>query len=425
MSDEVLVSVRNLAKRYWLYKRYRHRLMQFAFSGLLKRNYAEPFWALKDVSFDLGRGQALGVIGVNGSGKSTLLQILAGTLQPTLGEVHMRGRITALLELGTGFHPEFTGRENIFLSGATIGIPEREMKKRFDEIVDFAGIGQFIDQPVKMYSSGMYVRLAFSIATSVDPEILVVDEALAVGDAGFVLKCMNRMQRLRENGAAIVLVSHDVQTVRSFCDQALWLNRGVPQAMGGTMEVTSEYVQFLWGSNDQNQRALAAEKEPGQSSVNVTDLQDPNLIRWGSGEFVFEEVDVSSESSGVQGIFEYGERMVVRVKARALKDIDTEQVGFGIALRNTKGLDIINFTTLDQGVSIPSLAAGQAIQLECRFDNILSAGHYALVINIEDRSKSESVYFDYIENAKIIQVVSNRAIFSAVLPRAEIHVSFA
>jgi ABC-type polysaccharide/polyol phosphate transport system ATPase subunit len=413
MSSDALISVRNIGKRYWLYKRYRHRLMQFAFGGLLKRDYAEPFWALKDVSFDLGRGQALGVIGVNGSGKSTLLQILAGTLQPTLGEMHMRGRITALLELGTGFHPEFTGRENVFLSGATIGIPEREMKKRFDEIVEFAGIGQFIDQPVKMYSSGMYVRLAFSIATSLDPEILIVDEALAVGDAGFVLKCMNRMQKLRENGAAIVLVSHDVQTVRSFCDQALWLNRGVPQALGGTLEVTSEYVQYLWGAAQKTGDAWRAASQ--------TDVQSKSLERWGSGEFVVDEVVVSSNTAGQQGVFEYGDQVSVKVTARALEDLDTTQVGFGIAFRNTKGLDIINFTTLDQGIRIPPLAAGQIIHLECRFENILSNGHYALVVNIEDRSKGAPVYFDYIENAKIIQVVSSRAIYSAVLPRADIN----
>lgn len=415
MSDDVLISAQHISKRYWLYKRYRHRLMQFAFGGLLKRNYAEPFWALKDVSFELSRGQTLGVIGVNGSGKSTLLQILAGTLQPTEGSLQVNGRLSALLELGTGFHPEFTGRENVFLSGATIGIPEREMKKRFDEIVDFAGIGQFIDQPVKMYSSGMYVRLAFSIATSVDPEVLIVDEALAVGDVGFVLKCMDRMQKLREKGAAIVLVSHDVQTVRSFCSEAMWLNHGVPQAFGGPLEVTSDYVQFLWGAAQKIGDARIAEIQ--------TDMQSKSLVRWGSGEFIVDEVDVTSGTSGAQGVFEHGDQMTVRITARALDDIDTAQVGFGIAFRNTKGLDIINFTTLDQGIRIPPLAAGQSVQLDCRFENILSAGHYALVINIEDRSKGAPVYFDYIENAKIIQVFSSRSIFSAVLPPAEISFS--
>jgi lipopolysaccharide transport system ATP-binding protein len=204
-----------------------------------------------------------------------------------------------------------------------------------------------------------------------------------------------------------------VQTVRSFCDQALWLNRGVPQALGGTLEVTSEYVQYLWGAAQKTGDAWRAASQ--------TDVQSKSLERWGSGEFVVDEVVVSSNTAGQQGLFEYGDQVSVKVTARALEDLDTTQVGFGIAFRNTKGLDIINFTTLDQGIRIPPLAAGQIIHLECRFENILSNGHYALVVNIEDRSKGAPVYFDYIENAKIIQVVSSRAIYSAVLPRADIN----
>ncbi len=416
MSDEILVSARNLAKCYWLYKRYRHRLMQFAFSGLLKRNYAEPFWALKDVSFDLKRGQALGVIGVNGSGKSTLLQILAGTLQPTTGELHMRGRITALLELGTGFHPEFTGRENVFLSGATIGIPEREMKKRFDEIVDFAGIGEFIDQPVKMYSSGMYVRLAFSIATSVDPEILVVDEALAVGDAGFVLKCMNRMQRLRENGAAIILVSHDIQTVRSFCDQALWLNRGIPQALGGTMEVTSKYVQYLWGAESQKQEPGSARKISTRRADNWINLTNAELVRWGTGEIRFESCEIHCEDGDGDYVFDHGRKLSIRARCRAMVDIPSERIGIGFAFRDLRGLDIITNTTLDEGQTIPPLQKGQVVEATFEVDNLLRAGDYALVLNVEDRSSSPPHYYDFIEDAVVFKVLSQKPIFSLVLP---------
>jgi ABC-type polysaccharide/polyol phosphate transport system ATPase subunit len=204
------------------------------------------FWALKDISFELNRGEAVGIIGRNGSGKSTLLQIIAGTLQPTEGNVQVNGRVAALLELGSGFNPEFTGRENVHLSASVLGLTRAEIDARFNDITAFADIGDFIDQPVKTYSSGMMVRLAFAVNTCVDPDILIVDEALSVGDAPFQAKCFRRLRQLIDKGVSLLFVSHDIGTVRSICSRALWLKGGRVEMWGEAKEVAREYEKFCW-----------------------------------------------------------------------------------------------------------------------------------------------------------------------------------
>lgn len=203
---------------------------------------AEPFWALRDVSFEIGRGEAVGLVGDNGSGKSTMLKLVTGIMKPSEGHVTVEGRVSALLELGAGFHPEFTGRENVFLNGAILGLKRAEIARRFDAIAEFAEIGAFIDAPVKTYSSGMYMRLAFAIAVNVDPDVLVVDEVLAVGDARFQRKCYERIRRFREAGKTILLVTHDAAAVRELCDRAIWLERGRLMAVGPAGEVLERYA---------------------------------------------------------------------------------------------------------------------------------------------------------------------------------------
>lgn len=402
MTADIRVSVSHVSKRYWLFDKYRERLQQTLLSPILGRDFARPFEALSDVNFSLEAGKVLGVIGRNGSGKSTLLQIIAGTLQPTSGEVSVNGRLTALLELGAGFHPEFTGRENVYLSGATLGIPEREMKKRFDAITEFAGIGDFIDQPVKMYSSGMYVRLAFSIVTSLEPEVLVVDEALAVGDAGFVIKCMNRMKQLKEQGTAILLVTHDVQTVRSFCDQVLWLDRGTVQGYGQPGDVTSRYIQSLWTMNPEQLQGKPQDE-----------LARSDLVRWGSGGVRVESVEFTQDGQSTN-MLELGNSIEVRVEVLAEKDIASEEIGIGIGFRNQKGLDVIISTTFDAGNRLPALTAGQRVRAIFKLKNILAPGDYALVVNVEDRGNAIPQYYDFIENVRLFKVVANQPVFSLV-----------
>ncbi len=256
-SNNVATSVRNLSKCYQIYDTPRDRLKQFILprlQGVLGREqarYYHEFFALNDISFELKKGETVGIIGVNGSGKSTLLQMICGTLSPTGGHVETRGRVAALLELGSGFNPEFTGRENVHMNAAILGLSKEEIALRFDSIVEFADIGPFIEQPIKMYSSGMVIRLAFAIAINVDPQILVIDEALAVGDAAFQRKCFSRLKAIQDNGATILFVSHDAGSIVELCNKAILLDQGKKLYMGTPKKVVTLYQKLLFASHDQ------------------------------------------------------------------------------------------------------------------------------------------------------------------------------
>jgi lipopolysaccharide transport system ATP-binding protein len=285
-SSDVAVRVAGVGKCYHIYETPRDRLKQFVLprvrrlAGLPQRQYHQDFWALRDVSFELKRGEAMGIIGRNGSGKSTLLQVLCGTLTPTTGTVETSGRIAALLELGAGFNPEFTGRENVFMNGALLGLTREQIEKRFDEIAAFADIGDFLEQPVKVYSSGMFVRLAFAVTAHVDADILVIDEALAVGDALFTQKCMRFIRRFREYGS-LLFVSHDSASVTNLCDRAIWLQSGHVKQHGTAKEVCEHYLNDLFSSLEAN--ALKPEAEPEASTdrpppARIKRLRQPGLV---------------------------------------------------------------------------------------------------------------------------------------------------
>jgi len=237
---DAVIAIRGLGKRYEIYGQPRDRLLQSLFRG--RRQFFQEFWALSDVSFDVARGETVGIIGRNGSGKSTLLQLIAGTLTPSEGTVSVRGRVAALLELGSGFNPEFSGRENVFLNGAILGLPRSEIDARMATIIGFAGLEEFIDRPVKTYSSGMLMRLAFSVAVNVEPDVLIVDEALSVGDTAFQLKCVERLEHLTKSGVTLLFVSHDTALVKSFCARALYLERGKLKAEGRPDVITELYA---------------------------------------------------------------------------------------------------------------------------------------------------------------------------------------
>jgi ABC-type polysaccharide/polyol phosphate transport system ATPase subunit len=234
------IEVDNVSKRFRLFHERNQTLKSVVMRG--RRSRYEDFWALRDVSFDVAQGQTFGLIGRNGSGKSTLLKCLAKIIYPTEGSIRHNGRMASLLEVGSGFHPELSGIENIFLNGAILGMSRGEVKSKLESIIDFADVGTFIDQPVKNYSSGMYVRLGFSVAIHVEPEILVVDEVLAVGDADFAAKCNLKFAEIKESGRTTVLVSHNLGTVRSMCDSVAWLDRGTLKAVGDAKSVTQAYT---------------------------------------------------------------------------------------------------------------------------------------------------------------------------------------
>ncbi len=245
MADDAIIEVQNVSKRFVLRRDRADSIGQLLFRMLpavgQKRPKSEPFWALRDVTFVVPRGRSLGIVGNNGSGKSTLLKILTRTMRPTTGSVEVRGRVSALIELGAGFHPDFTGRENIYLNASILGFTRREIESRIPEIIEFAELETFIDTPVKYYSSGMQARLGFSVATAVSPEILIVDEVLAVGDEGFQKKCMDKILAMKQSGVSILLVSHALPAIEALMDDAIWLDHGVVRAYGKPEEVVREY----------------------------------------------------------------------------------------------------------------------------------------------------------------------------------------
>jgi len=263
MSSDSIIRLRNVSKCYQIYENPRDRLLQMLMRG--RKQYFREFWALKDLSLKVEPGEVIGIIGRNGSGKSTLLQLICGTLSPTHGDIEVKGRVAALLELGAGFNPDFSGRENIYLNATLSGLSDREIQASMNNIIDFSGIRDFIDQPVKTYSSGMYVRLAFSVAINVDPDILVIDEALAVGDGEFSRRSFDRIMQLRDAGKTILFCSHSLYQVEALCDHVIWLDGGLVIEQGETGKVTHAYSSYLSSMIDQTKNELVDVKETSPS----------------------------------------------------------------------------------------------------------------------------------------------------------------
>jgi len=376
---EPVLSVRGVSKCYHMYDKPRDRLKQAVRGGVGRgKQYYREFWALKDVSFDLYPGEAIGVVGRNGSGKSTLLQIIAGTLSPTHGEVTVRGRISALLELGSGFNPEFTGRENVFLYGAILGIPRREMARRFDEIADFAEIGQFIEQPIKTYSSGMHARLAFSVAVSVNPDILILDEILAVGDIAFQQKCVSRMFKLVETGVTLLFVSHAPDSVKSICKKGLFLRDGKLAHLGTAEEAVDRYFNYVRdqvNEHAQHHQPVAALTSSVQERTEVD-----GAARYGTGHMQVDAVRLLDDRGRIAEAFTYGEHITVEVVVKALVELDKLDVHF--AVRDSVGVDLFGTGTADERVHFPTLAAGSRTSVRFRFLNTLRGGSYGVSVTL-------------------------------------------
>ena len=268
MSSDSVIEVRNVAKCYQIYEKPYHRLMQMLFARTGKV-FHRDFWALRDISFDIPKGKIVGILGKNGAGKSTLLQMICGTLSPSHGEINVNGRVAALLELGSGFNPEFSGVENIYMNGQILGLSKEQIDARMDDILEFADIGEFVHQPVKTYSSGMFARLAFSVVIHVEPDVLIVDEALSVGDAWFQHKSMARMRKLMESGCTVLFVSHSIDAVRALCDEAIWLDKGVVKMQGGVTDVTNAYMNDVF--LERNKILLEKNSENSTSVIDDVD----------------------------------------------------------------------------------------------------------------------------------------------------------
>ncbi|HYW56936.1 MAG TPA: ABC transporter ATP-binding protein [Polaromonas sp.] len=333
MCSDVSISVRHLGKAYRLFSHPQDRVKQFLFFGIKK--YHREFTALQGISFDLIRGETVGIIGRNGSGKSTLLQIICGILKATSGTVEVNGRVIALLELGSGFSPEFTGRENVYFQGALMGFTKAEMDTRFADIANFAEIGEFIDQPVRTYSSGMFVRLAFSTATHMDPEILILDEALSVGDVGFQKKCFDRIDAVRQRGGIVLLVSHAMEQIAHHCDRVIVLEGGEMVFIGAAPEAIHQYLTLL---------SLPPAQEGGQRKKRPADAQDrlvhrshynPAETRWGDQSSTI--IDACLVQNGVEDPQVLTLGVKVELRFWSVYHADSESPVFGIAIKSKTG----------------------------------------------------------------------------------------
>lgn len=421
----VAIRVTNLAKRYRVFSRPRDRLLQTLFGA--RRQYFREFHALGGVSFEVAHGRTVGIVGRNGSGKSTLLQIIAGTLTPTVGEVEIDGSVAALLELGSGFNPEFTGRENVHLNASILGLDAATLAERFDAIVAFADIGDFLDQPVKTYSSGMAVRLAFAVAISVDPRILIVDEALSVGDEAFQRKCFARIRQLKEGGATILFVSHSASAVVELCDEALLLDHGELLLRGDPKRVVALYQKLIYAPPDAvptlreeirgqgPQPAVKAGLVPqapalaaaGGAGV-LRPLFDPHLVPVSVVDYArqgAEICDVRIETPAGEGvnILVHGEQYAYVYRVRF--DHTLQRVQFGMLVKTVSGLELGGGIYPSLQSCFPEIRAGQVAEVRFEFRCLVNPGTYFLNAGVQAEVDGRATYVHRVVDVAMFKVL--------------------
>lgn len=369
MSSNIAIRVSNLGKCYNIYDKPQDRLKQTLWRG--RKQFFREFWALRDVSFEVRKGETVGIIGRNGSGKSTLLQLIVGTLTPSFGEVAVNGRVAALLELGSGFNPDFTGRENIFMNAVILGLNEAEINARFDEIAAFADIGDFIEHPVKTYSSGMIMRLAFAVSVCVSPDILIIDEALGVGDLAFQIKCSERLEKLTQSGVTLLFVSHDIGTVKAFCQTAIYLKEGVMSGMQGAADIVEMYLMDMRDEQKLNARNSVVLKPSRGAHIAFGTIQGSVVSAW------FEDTRTTESA------YMTGDAITIRVQVEHDQTIRVPTVS--ILIQDHRMIEIAGrFHKIEhpeRGASTVSFT------LPASFN----AGRYYVTVRLEDRLSEQRI----------------------------------
>lgn len=427
MCSDVAIFVKDLSKCFRIYDKPRDRLLQM-FGGANRKLYRE-FWALRDVSFSVKKGETVGIVGRNGSGKSTLLQVICGTLAPSFGEVRTDGRIAALLELGSGFNPEFSGRENVYMNAAVLGLSREETEARFEEIEAFAEIGAFIDQPVKTYSSGMMVRLAFAVAINVDAQILIIDEALAVGDELFQRKCYGRIESLKRAGATILFVSHAGGAVVEFCDRAILLDNGEQLAVGQPKAIIGHYQRLIYAPDDKRltirdevragcAQALEQSERAGASETVSTSVVlqpsapseffDPHLKP--QSMLAYESTGACIESPAIFTLDGKPANCLLRGRSylyryRVRFDCVATQIRFGMMIKTSSGFELGGAASRPAGQGVAHVESGQVMDIEFRFDCQLNPGTYFLNAGVTGLVGEEETFLHRIIDVCLFKVM--------------------
>ncbi|MBW4673539.1 MAG: ABC transporter ATP-binding protein [Desmonostoc geniculatum HA4340-LM1] len=427
MGEEIAISLKNVSK---CYKRYHHPVERLREILLPGKSYGQEFWALQNINLEIPKGQTSGIIGRNGSGKSTLLQIIAGTLMPTTGQVQVQGRISALLELGSGFNPEFTGRQNVFFNGRLLGLSQQAIEDKFDEIVGFADIGDFIDQPVKTYSSGMFVRLAFAVAVNVEPEILIVDEALSVGDGVFVHRCMAKIKDFQDAGGTILFVSHDLGSVSRLCSEAIWINDGQIVEQGKPIDISKSYQAWMYDKinerlkkdsdstpNVQNDKETVAKIEAiidvnSDKESATTNKINPfsgneylafhNTKRFGTGRCEIISLEILNEQGQKIGFVMPDEWLILQTKIISYDDVDNPILG--ITMFDRLRVAITGWNTTQYKYQLPKFKKNQLISVtfKVKWPHIKSDS-YSLEPAVADGSQDSHEMMDWLQACVAIQ----------------------
>lgn len=457
MSSDTVIKVENLCKCYQIYEQPLDRLKQFflprlqTIAGWTAQRYYREFWALRGVSFEIGKGETVGIVGRNGSGKSTLLQMICGTVKPTQGLLETRGRVAALLELGAGFNPEFTGRENVLLNAGILGISQDVMFDRMNDVLTFSELGDFLEQPVKTYSSGMYSRLAFSIAIHVNPDILIVDEALAVGDARFVAKCMRRIKEIQDQGTTILFVSHDVGSVRTLCERAIWLDKGRMIEQGEVFPVTGRFMEFMFKDEKSEEEELReticsidsdalAVVAPNNDQDRIVSSDHADLLalgapaipspplsldarpvtHWGSHKGMILSAHLRDENGLQKDVFGWGVPIQVMIEVRVPQEISRDSLSIAFSIKDLKGTDLIVSTTHDfSGKTLPDT---ERFSVMFSLVNPLTTGKYLLVAAVENRQYRDIHYYEYVEGAHYFATLASERFFGLFQPPIEQHI---
>ena len=407
--DEIAVKVNNVSKLYKLYNKPSDRLKDSL--GLTKKQCYTEHFALDNISFEVKKGESVGIIGTNGAGKSTILKIITGVLNPTAGNVEVNGRISALLELGAGFNQEYTGIENVYLNGTMIGFTKEEIDARLDDILAFADIGDFINQPVKTYSSGMFVRLAFAVAINIDPEILIVDEALAVGDVFFQSKCYHKFEEFKKQGKTILFVSHDLGSISKYCDRAILLNKGHKVAENTPKEIIDIYKKILVNQYDED----AGEKEK-PSIENIIDdsevlLQsqitvNPNINIYGNGDAQIYDFGIIDQNGNITNAIEKGTEFTVVMKVHFINDV-SEPI-FALAFKDLKGITITGTNTMYERISTGVVHSGEKKTITFHQKLSLQGGEYLLSFGCTGYKDGDFVVYHRLYDACNMTVISDK-----------------